>query len=52
MNGGKMDKTKINAQIMLAFNADIVNSYNPKRREVILELNSPLLNQILESLEN
>lgn len=47
-----MKQQKLTAQIMLAFNADVVNSYNPQRNEVALELNSPALNEILESLED
>ena len=46
-----MNKQKINAQIMQTFNEDIVNSYSPERNEVVLKLNSSVLNQILDSLE-
>lgn len=45
-----MNKQKIHAQIMLAFDAD-VNNYNPKTNEVALELNSQVLKIVLDSID-
>lgn len=47
MLGGKMNKSKINAQLISAFNANIVNSYNKQKNEVVIEFDALLLEEMM-----
>jgi hypothetical protein len=50
--GSKMRSDKIDTAIMLAFNDDIVNSYNKNKRQVLLKLDANVISNILNSIEN